>query len=132
MSEAIHLSLPAKPGLMSLVRFAAATLAAEADFSIDEIEDLKLAADEMCLSLVGGPELPVMLLELSRDGATGEEITITCRVALDAIPDADDDDPRGEWSFQILDALVDAHGRDVVGTDCQAWLRKRRNRSSGS
>jgi serine/threonine-protein kinase RsbW len=127
VSDLIGLRLPARPELMALVRFAAATLAAQAEFSIDEIDDLKLATDEMCMSLMGGGAgAPPLALEFSLEGDSGDEITISCRIALSAIPAVDEDDPRGEWSLQILDALVDDHGREVVGDECRAWLRKRR------
>ncbi len=124
--EIVELTLPIKPKLLSLVRFAAATLAANADFSLEEIEDLRLAADEMCLSLTGGTADSLMQLALCREG---DEIEIRCSVERAVVKDRDEDSEI-EWSLQILDALVDAHGRDLVSGRCVAWLRKRRARAS--
>lgn len=46
MSEVIELTMSRKPELLALVRFAAAALAAQAEFSVEEIEDLRLAAGQ--------------------------------------------------------------------------------------
>lgn len=125
MREVIELTVPVKPELRSLVRFAAATLAAQADFSVEEIEDLRLAADEICLGVTGGPGAGPMRLQLVSDD---DVIEISCTVALDLLPRADGDDSESQWSLRILDALVDEHGRESLEGTCRAWLRKRRAR----
>jgi serine/threonine-protein kinase RsbW len=123
VSEVIELTLPVRPELLVLVRFAAATLAARAQFSVEEIDDLRLAADEICLSLTGGTAASSMDLRFTCDD---DSIEISCTVDMDAVAEPVPDDPKGEWSLQILDVLVDAHGREAVGKRCRAWLRKRR------
>jgi serine/threonine-protein kinase RsbW len=127
VNEVIDLTLPVKPELMVLVRFAAATLAAQAEFSVEEIDDLRLAADEICLSVTGGTGTGPMRLQLSRED---DLIEISCTVDVDVLPSPDGDDPEGQWSLRILDALVDEHGREVSPRQCRAWLRKRRARST--
>lgn len=121
------MTLALKPELMSLVRFAAATLAADAQFSLEEIEDLRLAVDEICLSLTGGGGNAPMCLRLS---SSGDMIEIFCTVAADVLPRGYGDDPEGEWSIRILDALVDEHGREAYQGECRAWLSKQRARSA--
>jgi serine/threonine-protein kinase RsbW len=123
VSEVIELTLPVRPELLVLVRFTASTLAARAKFSVEEIDDLRLAADEMCLSLTGGDAASSMELRFTCED---DSIEISCTVDMDAVAAPTPDDPKGEWSLQILDVLVDAHGREAVGGRCRAWLRKRR------
>jgi serine/threonine-protein kinase RsbW len=123
MGETVELTLPLKAELMSLIRFAAATLAAQAEFSVEEIEDLRLATDEMCLSVTGGTgESPVHL----RFDADSDLIEISCTVDMDSIKPQEAASSEAEWSLRILDALVDEHGRETVDGKCTAWLRKRR------
>lgn len=123
MSQVVELTLPVRPELLVLVRFTAATLANCAKFSVEEIDDLRLAADEMCLSLTGGDGAGSMELRFTCDE---DSIEISCTVELGAVAEPASDDPKGEWSLQILDALVDAHGREAISGRCRAWLRKRR------
>jgi serine/threonine-protein kinase RsbW len=127
MSEVIELTLPVRPEFLVLVRFTAATLATRAEFSLEEIDDLRLAADEICLSLTGGTGDGSMQLRFTREG---DAIEISCIVDIQAVAEPAPDDPKGEWSLRILDALVDAHGREAIGDTCRAWLRKRRTRSA--
>lgn len=123
MSEVIELSLPIRPEFLVLVRFTAATLAARAKFSVEEIDDLRLAADEICLSLTGGSGPGTMQLRFTCED---EAIEIAVVVDMDAVSEPAADDPKGEWSLRILDVLVDSHGREEIDGKCRAWLRKRR------
>lgn len=50
--EEVHLVIPARPELLGVARLAAASLASTIDFSLDEIEDLKIAIDELCHQLL--------------------------------------------------------------------------------
>ena len=121
--EAIDLTLPSMAALMALVRFTAATLASRAQFSVEEIEDLRLAADELCLSNTDRARIGPMHLHFSRKGGT---IEVSCTVKASAVPAPPwgGDDPEGEWSARILDALVSEHGRETKGGQCRAWVRK--------
>jgi serine/threonine-protein kinase RsbW len=121
--EAIDLTLPSMAALMALVRFTAATLASRAQFSVEEIEDLRLAADELCLSTTDRARIGPMHLHFSRKGGT---IEISCTVTASAVPAPPwgGDDPEGEWSARILDALVSEHGRETKSGQCRAWVRK--------
>ncbi len=124
MSDVIELTVPVKAELRGLVRFAAAILASQADFSVEEIEDLRLAADEICLSVTdpggGGP----MRLRLV---AEGDLVEISCTVPLGSVPATPEEASEAEWSLRILDALVDEHGQEASDGECKAWLRKRRS-----
>ena len=52
MSDLVTLSIPVSADLLVLVRLTAATVASRAGFDVEEIEDLRLAVDELCISLV--------------------------------------------------------------------------------
>ncbi|HEV2952614.1 MAG TPA: anti-sigma factor, partial [Candidatus Dormibacteraeota bacterium] len=67
MSDLVTLSIPVSADLLVLARLTAATVASRAGFDVEEIEDLRLAVDELCISLVnegGGGRLE---LEFIRD-----------------------------------------------------------------
>ena len=69
--DIVELQLPADGAYLSVLRTATAGLAARLDFTLDEIEDLRIAVDEACaLLLVDSPP----------------EAELTCRFSLS--PDA--------------------------------------------
>jgi len=126
MSDTVALSLPVRSDLLVLARITAATMAARADFDIEEIEDLRLAVDELCLSVVGGARSGTVRLEFTLDDAT---IAITCELDRRGEPDdgyvpAEPDD----LSIRLIEALVDEHHRDAGTGGGRAWLSKRRSR----
>ena len=45
--DGIELSIPAQPNLLYLVRMTAGAVAARADLALDDVEDLRLAVDEL-------------------------------------------------------------------------------------
>jgi hypothetical protein len=120
MKDVVELTLPVKADLVVLARLTAATVASR------EIEDLRLAVDELCVSLVGDGTDGRMTLRFTRD-----EDQIEVEGAFHAAPEASSPvvthDPEG-LSERILDALVDDHGFDEQDGQPRAWLRKRRAR----
>src|ERR1700734_2574033 len=53
--EIIEISIPGSVDLVVLARFTAATIGARAGFNLDEIDDLRLAVDELSVSF-GPPD----------------------------------------------------------------------------
>jgi serine/threonine-protein kinase RsbW len=51
--DKVSISIPASPEYLQVVRLIAAGLASRLGFTIDEIEDLKIAVDELCAYLTG-------------------------------------------------------------------------------
>lgn len=129
--DVVELSVPVQADLLVLARLGAATVAARAGFDLEEVEDLRLAVEELCLSVAsadGGPQRIRLRYRLEGD-------TVEIRCVLEPDPDAGvpellTDRTGGELSWRILDALVDEHGREEVDGRPAAWLRKRRSRSS--
>ena len=58
VGDVVDIRLPASSAYLSVLRTATAGLAARLDFTLDEIEDLRIAVDEACAMLLpqAGPE----------------------------------------------------------------------------
>jgi serine/threonine-protein kinase RsbW len=52
MSDQVVLRLPAESAYLSVLRTATASLASRLDFTLDDIEDLRIAVDEACALLL--------------------------------------------------------------------------------
>lgn len=100
--DEVRLAVPAMPEFLRLVRVTAAGLGSRLGFNYDQVEDLRLAIDELCFGLTG---------------ANGRPGTVHVRFLVDddtlvvvAEGNFDDDretPPESEWSKVILSALVD-------------------------
>lgn len=118
----IELSIPTVPELLILARMSAATIATYAEFGIDDVEDLRLAVEELCLSVAdadGGSRFH-LVFECER-----RDITVTCRCEGPAAGLPTRRAETRELSMRILDELVDEHGRGTPSGAPMAWLRKR-------
>ena len=131
-SERIELSIPAAAEWLALARTTGAAIASRSEFSYDEIADLRLAIDELCLTLIEGPPAERIRLEYVLDGnaltVTGETMGVVQGTpAMNGLRDLGDLllTP-AELSARILDALVDDHGSQSDGSERKAWLRKLR------
>ncbi|HLX89246.1 MAG TPA: hypothetical protein VKR22_12420 [Acidimicrobiales bacterium] len=127
--DRVELSLPARPDLLFLVRMTAAAVASRADFGYDQIEDLRLAIDELCLTVCGDAPTDGRLQLLFKWGEDAIEVVGVYEPdsgegALSVDPEPAQ--PASELSQRILDALVDEHGTDLIGGCPRAWLRMQR------
>ena len=106
-SSEISMSIPAESRFVALARVAAASLAAELDFTIDEIEELRVGANELVAILIETAEdqaVPNVDLRFLIGSGTIE--------LWGSVPGADSpgtDDPLDYLTTQILDAVVDEH-----------------------
>jgi len=103
--DEVRLTLPSSPEFLRLARVTASGLASRMGFTVDEVEDLRLAIDELCFALTGNTPPPgTVELRYSVDhdalevrgyghfnGAASLPLTLT------------------ELSERILEALVDEH-----------------------
>jgi serine/threonine-protein kinase RsbW len=124
--DQVTVRLPAEGAYLSVLRTATAGLAARLDFTLDEIEDLRIAVDEAC----------AMLLSQAVPGATlecaftlGHDVmTIAVSAAcLEPQPPASD-----TFAWTVLTALagnVDAH---VGPGDLLTIVLRKTRESSGS
>jgi len=125
-NDRVTVCMPAEGAYLSVLRTATAGLAARLDFTLDEIEDLRIAVDEACAMLL--PQaIPGTNLECAFD-LGNQEMTITVSVvaAEPRMP------ARDTFAWTVLSALagtVDSR----LGPDDQVAivLRKRRETPSG-
>ena len=118
--EEVKLTMPAVPQLLRVARLTAAGLAGRLGFNFDEIEDVKIAVDELCFALVGTK---------GREG----ELTVTYRLLPDGLEIEGVGSFSGaahpvpsELSAQILAAVVDEHELTRDGDQLRFRLRKQR------
>jgi serine/threonine-protein kinase RsbW len=125
--DRVELTFPARGDLIVLARLVTSAVSARAGFDIEELEDLRLAVGELCLLTLQGIDGGEgdLCLELT---VLGDAIGVVCTLAgatAAAAPGPDGDDT-AQLSQQILDALVDEHGRERQDGSVRSWLRKRR------
>jgi hypothetical protein len=139
----VELSFPSRPDLALLARMTVSAIASRADFEVDQVEDLRLAIDELCVTLMGdrGRSIAEVRASPSRIGLTFEwtddTITVSGRLAPpDVVGRELAHSPRrvrpdrvapaqlhvNERSGRILDALVDEHGVDDTDSEPCMWL----------
>jgi hypothetical protein len=103
----IEVSVPADPVYIRVVRLAASGVASLVGLDVEKIEDLKIAVDEMCSTLIEvGKGTPLRITFTPPvDG------TSTFRVDVEALvdPGAGRDERRFELSRTILGAISDEH-----------------------
>ncbi|MFL6164494.1 MAG: ATP-binding protein [Jatrophihabitantaceae bacterium] len=101
----VELTVPANPAYISVVRTVTASLAARRDFTIEEIDDLRIAVDEASALLLphagdGGS------LSASFDGADN---TLIIRVSVPLPPGRSAVEPdQTSFAWMVLAALADS------------------------
>ena len=102
--DEVRLIVPATPEFLRLARITAAGLASRLGFTLDQVEDLRLAIDELCFGLTGphGRDGVVRLSYIVRDDAL--EVRGEGQFEAAAVPTV-----ALELSELILNALVDEH-----------------------
>ena len=120
----VTVCMPAEGAYLSVLRTATAGLAARLDFTLDEIEDLRIAVDEACAMLLS-QAIPGTNLECAFDlGAEEMTITVSVTAAEPRIP------ARDTFAWTVLAALagsVDAWAGP--GSKLTVMLRKTRELS---
>lgn len=120
--SAVLLSIPAAPELLGLTRVTAAAVASRYGFTFDDIEDLRLAVDELCFSLVGSEPREGRL----QVAFAVTDSTLVVEAWREGVEDGAAQQGYGnELSEAVLDALVDDHGTEVGEKGIRVWLRRR-------
>ncbi|WP_195210389.1 ATP-binding protein [Actinomarinicola tropica] len=123
--DAVTLSIPASTDRVRLARVLAATLADEAGFDYDEVEDVRIAVDELCFALLdAGPTTGTLDLTASRDDGS-LRIDGTC--SFSAQPTPSTDEASSELTAQILSTVVDEYDVSFDGTVGRFRLVKTRS-----
>ena len=108
-ADAVELRLPADGAYLSVLRTATAGLAARLDFTLDEIEDLRIAVDEACALLLPDA-VPDSHLTCSFTLSSGSlAVTVTVPSRTGRVP------RRNTFAWTVLTALageVDASTSD--------------------
>jgi serine/threonine-protein kinase RsbW len=127
----VNLSFPARAELFVMARMTASAVASRCDFAVEDIDDLRLAIDEMCaVCMEDANEKSRIDLSYTWDGTC---VDVHCSVApvderagpafgLDTL-----ETERSALARVILAALVDEYGiGNVEQGTLHAWLRKAR------
>jgi serine/threonine-protein kinase RsbW len=129
MTDIVELSIPVTADLVVLARLTASTVASRSNFDVEEIEDLRLAVDELCISMLHNRTDGKLTLRFTRDD---DEVEVSCSyVPASGVGPTGPVMPTADGlSERILDALVDEHGHGDEDGLARAWLRKRRVRQN--
>jgi len=124
--DRVTVVLPARPEMWSVLRLVASALGAQLDFSLDDIEDLRLAINELCTACASGATVDSELTCTLMWGDGGLEVV--CCVAGVSEPKDDSTASLLELSAQILAAVTTDYQLDPISGDtCQGMFRKVRS-----
>ena len=123
IADAVEIRLPADSAYLSVLRTATAGLAARLDFTLDEIEDLRIAVDEACAMLLPHAIEMAQLTCTFELGPETLDVTVTIPTTRGQLPERD------TFSWTVLTALA---GEVDTGLDeeRQVWIRLRKRRGS--
>jgi serine/threonine-protein kinase RsbW len=122
VEDAVEIRLPADSAYLSVLRTATAGLAARLNFTLDEIEDLRIAVDEACAMLLPHSIVGAQLTCWFRLSVETLEVTVTIATSDGELPQKD------TFSWTVLTALA---GDVETGSneDREVWIRLRKRRS---
>lgn len=111
----VILRLPPDPTLSRILRLAASGLAGLAGFTVDEIEDIKIAVSEVLLALIehgGGQSIDVQFM------VEDQSFTVRGQTAVDSF---DTDHPDLALCRTVLAGVTTQHGIELVNDQAQIW-----------
>ena len=121
-NDVVTIKLPAAGAYLSVLRTATAGLAARLDFTLDEIEDLRIAVDEACAMLLS-QALPGADLEC--EFALGSD---SMRVSVSVLTQDGQEPSRDTFAWTVLSALAgDVDSKAGVDNRVTITLNKRRS-----
>ena len=116
----MELSIPVESDLILLARLTAATVASRAGFDVEEVDDLRLAVDELCVLVADGDGTGRLNLTFV---TSDQGVEVACSLSEFGIRNGERAGDHGErdLSLLILDALVDEHGEEF-GRWRTSWM----------
>jgi len=125
-ADQVTVRMPADGAYLSVLRTATAGLAARLDFTLDDIEDMRIAVDEACAMLLG-QAVPGSSLECSF-ALSPDDMTITVAVpSLNPRPPSSD-----TFAWTVLSALAGTVEAQVGPGDRLAIVMRKSRPHSGS
>jgi len=119
-SGVITVRIPAEAGHVPLLRTAVAGVAARQDFTLEEVDDLRMGVEEAAVLLLRRSASQPIELHLE---VTGDGLDIRLETVIDGDEPAID---TSSFSWTILSALVDEVASTREGNRARIALAKRR------
>jgi serine/threonine-protein kinase RsbW len=124
-ADQVTVRMPADGAYLSVLRTATAGLAARLDFTLDDIEDLRIAVDEACAMLLS-QAIPGSSLECSFT-LSADDLTISV-----AVPSLSPRPPSGDtFAWTVLSALAGTVEAQVGPGDRLAIVMRKSRPNSG-
>ena len=119
--DVVVLAVPAAGAYLGVLRTATAGLAARLQFTLDEIEDLRIAVDEACAMLlpIATPAAELLCRFTVSDDALMVETSVPTVSTGPRLP-------AESFSWQVLQALTDDIETSITGGRAAILLTKRR------
>jgi len=111
----VEFSFPADPLYVRVARLVTGDMAERSGFSVDELDDVRLAVDEMCAILISGEGAPLQLRMQAVDG----ELVIEATTPSARAPTSPSD-----LSEMLLRALVDSCTFHTTDHETSVVMRK--------
>ncbi len=111
----VILRLPPDPTLSRVLRLAASGIGGMAGFTIDEIEDIKIAVSEVMLALIehgGGQSIEVQFM------VEDQSFTVRGQTAVEAF---DVEHPDLLLCRTVLAGVTSRHGIELIDNHAQIW-----------
>jgi serine/threonine-protein kinase RsbW len=125
--DIVSISLPAVGAYLSVLRTATAGLAARLDFTLDDIEDLRIAVDEACAMLLA-QAAPAATLD-----CTFELLPDTMKISVSVVTTDGLQPSRDTFAWTVLSALAGAVDSSVDADNrVTIELQKQRPDHSGT
>jgi serine/threonine-protein kinase RsbW len=121
----IELALPPDSRYMRLARLMASGVATSCGLPLEEVEDFRIAVDELCATLIEMGDGDPVRLEFQLTGDALVVVGTTAAARHEVI-----DDDRLSLSRQILDVVTDGHGLERSG-DTLSFMARKRLRGGG-
>jgi serine/threonine-protein kinase RsbW len=98
--DVVSVRLPAAAAYLAVLRTTTASLAARLDFTLDEIEDLRIAVDEACCLLLAGAEPGSELTSVFEMSDAAIQVTVSTPTTHGRAP------ARDSFAWTVLSALA--------------------------